>query len=75
MLLEELSGEGDRMTDIKISDVTNLFAGNPTLRPLLKVLQKLEPHKAKVFYRALQRVELLRSENVIMMMPYDIVFN
>jgi protease-4 len=75
MLLEELSGEGDRMTDIKISDVTNLFAGHPTLQPLLEVLQKLEPHKAKVLYRALQRVELLRSENVITMMPYDIVFN
>ena len=74
-LLEELSGEGDRMTDIKISDVTNLLTGNPALQPLLEVLQKLEPHKAKVLYRALQRVELLRSENVIMMMPYDIVFN
>lgn len=74
-LLEEISGEGDRLTDIKYSDVTNLFAGNPALRPLLEVLQKLEPHKAKVLYRALQRVELLRSENIIMMMPYDIVFN
>ena len=74
-LLEELSGEGDRMTDIKISDITNLFAVNPALQPLLEVLQKLEPHKVKVLYQALQRIELLRNENIIMMMPYDITIN
>ena len=74
MLLEEISGQGARPSDITLNNMKNLFENDSTARLLFDFLQKLEPKKAKAIYHALQRVELLRRENVIMMMPYDIIF-
>ena len=72
-LMGDISGEGERPTDIRLSGVTGLLAGQPTLAPLLDLLQKTEPHRAWALMRALQRIELIRQESVILMMPFDMV--
>ena len=56
-------------------DAPALLAGNPTFAPIFDILRKTEPQRAKVLYRALQRIELLRNENVIMMMPFDLIIH
>ncbi|MCX5646661.1 MAG: signal peptide peptidase SppA [Phycisphaerae bacterium] len=72
-LMGDLSGEGERPTDIRLSSTTSLLAGYPALAPLLDLLQKTEPQRARALYQALQRIELIRRESVIVMMPFDMV--
>ena len=74
-LIEEYSGQGERPTDLSMPDAPVLFSGNPTLRSLFELLRKAEPQRAKALYQAMMRVELIRRENVIMMMPFDLVVN
>ncbi len=75
MLMDEYSGQGEKPTDISMPDATNLFIGNPTFKTLFDLLRKTEPQRAKALYQALQRIELIRRENVIMMMPFDMVIH
>jgi len=72
-LMEDISGEGERPTDIRLSSVSSLLVGQPTLAPLLDLLQKTEPQRARALLQALQRIELIRQESVILMMPFDMV--
>jgi hypothetical protein len=72
-ILEEYSGQGERPTDISMPDATVLFSGNPTFKSLFELLRKTEPQRARALYQALMRIELIRRENVIMMMPFDLV--
>ncbi len=74
-LIEEYSGQGERPTDISMPDAMTLFSGNPSLRSIFELLRKTEPQRARALYQALMRVELIRRENVIMMMPFDLVIN
>ncbi len=78
MLIEEFSGEGEQPTDVTLphvetQDFASLLAGHPTLAPLLDLLRKTEPQRAAALTQALQRIELLQKENVILMMPFDMV--
>ena len=74
MLMEDLSGEGKfRPTDISTSGAVSLLSGHPSLKGLFDVLRKTEPQRAHALYQALQRVELIRDEGVVMMMPFDMV--
>lgn len=73
-MMQRYSGEGDRPTDISMADAATVLAGHPTLAPLFDVLRKTEPQRAKALYQALQRIELIRAETVITMMPFDVVF-
>ena len=75
MLMEELSGEGQRPTDIALPDATSLLAGHPGLMTAFDLLRKTEPQRARALYQALQRIELIRREGVIMMMPFDTILN
>ena len=75
MLMEEYSGLGEKPTDISMPDATVLFSGNPTFKSLFELLRKTEPQRARALYQALMRIELIRRENVIMMMPFDMVIN
>jgi protease-4 len=75
MLMEEYAGQGERPTDISMPDAMTLFSGNPSLKSLFDLLRKTEPQRARALYQALMRVELIRRENVIMMMPFDFVVN
>lgn len=72
-LIDEFSGEGERPTDITLPGATSLFADYPAIAPLLDLLRKTEPQRAQALVQALQRIELLRRENVILMMPFDMV--
>ncbi len=74
-LIDQYSGEGENPTDITTPAATSLFASDPTLAPLLSLLRKTEPQRAAALTQALQRIELLRRENVILMMPFDMVLN
>jgi len=74
-IIEEYSGQGERPTDISMPDAMTLFSGNPTFRSLFELLRKTEPQRARALYQALMRIELIRRENVIMMMPFDLVVN
>jgi protease IV len=73
LLMEDLSGEGARPTDISATGAVSLLSGHPSLAGLFDVLRKTEPERAHALYQALQRVELIRNEGVIMMMPFDMV--
>jgi protease-4 len=75
MLMEELSGQGESPTDISMPDTNSLFCGNPALKSLFELLRKTEPRRAEALYQALMRIELIRRENVIMMMPFDMVIH
>ena len=72
-LMGDISGEGERPTDIRMSSMSSVLAGQPTLAPLLDLLQKTEPRRARALMQAFQRIELLRRESVILMMPFDMV--
>jgi protease-4 len=74
-LIEQYSGEGEQPSDISMPGASILLAGHPTFAPIFDILRKTEPQRAKVLYRALQRIELLRNENVIMMMPFDLIIH
>jgi protease-4 len=71
-LLEQSSG-GERPTDISLSGVAGPLAGHPTLVPLLDLLGKTEPQRARALRQVLQRIDLIRREGVVMMMPFDVV--
>jgi protease-4 len=73
LLIDQYSGEGENPTDITVSARTSLFASDPTLAPLLDLLRRTEPQRAQALTQALQRIELLCRENVILMMPIDII--
>ena len=75
MLIEQYSGEGENPTDITLSATANPLANYPALAPLLDLLRKTEPQRAAVLTQALHRIELLRREGVILMMPFDMVLN
>ena len=74
MLMEDFSGEGESPTDITLRDPAALMFGEPTFKPLFDLLRKTEPQRARALYQALQRIELIRREGVIMMMPFDMIF-
>jgi protease-4 len=72
-LMEEYSGEGERPSNIAVRSATGLLANQPTLAPWLDLLQKTEPQRARALRQALQRVDLIRQETVILMMPFDMI--
>jgi len=74
MLMGDLSGEGEAPSDLTTSDAATLMSGIPSVKPIFDLLRKTEPQRAQALYQALQRIELIRAEGVIMMMPFDMVF-
>jgi protease-4 len=74
-MMQQYSGEGERPTDISFTGATTVLTRHPELAPLFEILQKTEPQRARALYHALLRIELIRSENVIMMMPFDLVLH
>jgi protease IV len=75
LLLEDYTGEGERPSDVSLSGTTSLLSGCPDLATALNVLRKAEPRRARVLYQALQRIELIRKESVILMMPNDMLLH
>ncbi len=75
MLMEELSGESEKPTDLVLPDVASLLAGRSQLMTAFDLLRKTEPQRAQALYQALQRIELIRREGVIMMMPFDTILH
>jgi protease IV len=73
-LMEDYSGEGGRPSDVSI-DAASLLTGHPAMASLLDLLRKTEPQRAQALLNALQRVELIRDEGVVMMMPFDVIFH
>ncbi len=73
LLLEDYTGQGERPSDVSLSTTTSLLTGSPDLATALQMLRKTEPSRARVLFQALQRIELLRRDSVILMMPDDIL--
>ncbi|UCD50753.1 MAG: signal peptide peptidase SppA [Phycisphaerales bacterium] len=73
MLMGQSSGESERPTDISVGGPAGLLTGHPALASLFDILRQTEPLRARALYQALQRVELIRDEGVVMMMPFDMV--
>ncbi len=71
--MEQLSGDGQRPSDVSLSDMGRLLASDPTWKTLFAVLQKTDPQRARALYQALQRIDLIGREGVILMMPHDII--
>jgi protease-4 len=72
-LLEDLSGEGERPTDLSLPGATSLLVSDPAMAPLLALLQKAQPQRARAIRQALERIDLIRQESVILMMPFEVV--
>jgi protease-4 len=72
-LLEQSSGLGERPTDISLFSGLSPLATHPTLAPLLDLLRQVEPQRARAIRQALQRIDLIGREGVIMMMPFDVM--
>ena len=73
LLLEDYTGQGERPSDVSLSATTSLLRACPDLGTALNMLRKTEPQRARVLYQALQRIELIRKESVILMMPDDML--
>jgi protease-4 len=71
--MEELSGNTERATDISTSMTRALLPAMEAQGGWFDLLQKADPKRAQVLRQALSRIELLRRENVLMMMPYDFI--
>ncbi|MCP4456043.1 MAG: signal peptide peptidase SppA [Planctomycetes bacterium] len=71
--MEELSGNTDRPSDVRLSLAGALLPAMEIPGGWFDLLQKAEPKRAKVLLQALGRIELLRTENVLMMLPYDFI--
>ncbi len=74
VLIDQYSGKGERPSDISISGAASLLADHPAMAGLLDLLRRTEPQRARALLQALQRIELIRTEGVVMMMPFDAVF-
>ncbi|MCF7972343.1 MAG: signal peptide peptidase SppA [Phycisphaerae bacterium] len=72
-LMEELAGTSDRSTDISLAMTKAMISPLGSQDSLLDLLQKTEPKRAQILIQALLRIQLMRQENVIMMMPYDLI--
>ncbi|MEE9296659.1 MAG: signal peptide peptidase SppA [Phycisphaerae bacterium] len=74
MLFQEMTGKGDRPTDISVRMPLRLSGQfSPLFDTVLPLLNRLEPLRAKALMRGIQRIELLRKERVITMMPTEII--
>ena len=74
-MIQQYSGEGERPTDISLTEAATILTSHPALAPLFEVLRKTEPQRANILLQALLRIELVHNENVIMMMPIDIIIH
>jgi protease-4 len=74
-LMEQLSGEGQRPSDVSLSAVGRLLASDPTWKALFAALQKTDPQRARALCQAMQRIDLIQREGVILMMPHDIILH
>ena len=72
-LMDQLSGEGQRPSDISFAHAGRILAGDPTWKTLLMTLEKTDPLRARALYQALQRIDLIGREGVILMMPHAVV--
>jgi protease IV len=74
-LIGEMSGKGERPSDITVHMKPNLLARpeNSLWSVLMPLVQHLEPQRAAALTQAMTRIALLRKETVITMMPMEII--
>jgi protease-4 len=74
-MIEEMSGEGPRPTDISIQAAPGIVSTNsPLLDAALPMLQQLDPHRAKAVLRAVKSLEIIQRDGLALVMPQQIVF-
>ncbi|MHC4482273.1 MAG: signal peptide peptidase SppA [Planctomycetota bacterium] len=73
-ILEEMSGRGERTTDISTRTGERLVNLNsPMLSSVLGLLGRLDPQRAGALRRALERTELIHREGVALVMPEEFI--
>ncbi|MCA9413695.1 MAG: signal peptide peptidase SppA, partial [Candidatus Omnitrophica bacterium] len=65
-LMEEMSGGGDRPSDLKMSVSSDFL-------PWLDILERVDPKRLTAVKTALKRLELISREGVVLMPPIDFV--
>jgi hypothetical protein len=72
-LIEELAGTSERPTNISLAMTRAMMSTLGTQGGLMDLLQKTEPKRVQTLFQALLRIQLMQQENVILMMPYDLI--
>ncbi len=74
MLIEDMSGQGDKPSDITVRPSASLIKTfSPMFQSIMPVLNQLDPQRARAVYQALDRIELIRQDGVALMMTEDFV--
>ncbi|MHC4639875.1 MAG: hypothetical protein ACYTBV_20650 [Planctomycetota bacterium] len=69
-MIENMSGQGEKPSDISIQDAGGLVDLNsPLFKAVLPLLKHLDPVRAAAVLQATARIELIHKEGVVMMMP------
>ena len=72
-MLEDMSGQGERPSDVAMSTQPLIDLSAPPLADWLTLLDRTDPARAAAVRRALQRVELIHQHGVAMLMPMELV--
>ncbi len=71
LLREGMGGEETDQVRVQASELFG--AGSPLLEAVLPALENLDPQRAEILQQSLIRLQLMHEENVILMMPQDLL--
>jgi protease-4 len=73
-LMENLSGQGEKPSDISMrTSVRLLDLNSPLFKAVLPILKQLDPKRACAVRRIVDRIELIGREGVVLMMPQEFI--
>ena len=73
-LMENLSGQGEKPSDISMrTSVRLLDLNSPLFQAVLPILKQLDPKRASAVRRIVDRIELIYREGVVLMMPQEFI--
>lgn len=74
MLMQELTGQGERPSDITVHVGLRLLdSKSPLFQTLLPALQRFDPLRVQALIRAVQKIELIHREGVVVVMPQELI--
>ena len=74
MMMQELTGQGERPSDIMVHAGARLLdSKSPLFEALLPALQRFDPLRVQAMVRAVQKIELIHREGVVLVMPQEFI--